>query len=269
MMSGENMKKDNSGVQSHIQMPKLLLKRFHNKYNHFCYYDVMNKYIGTNGSANSMNTEYGYYSLSTEHYLRDNIETPFGNILAYIERMDFNQDTFSISSNFNKITRDFIYALMARDPVMLQSMQDGSVFAQFLPARDQHDYAAVNGVAIARKSEMFSDYILTFMINRTGIPFVLPIGGLYNYALNGHSVINLPISPQIALCLVHNGYADRLIYDSGVVSMFSIELPDMIMRMNDFAFISQKQRNWGYVVSPERAELDRLIAIRSDVDLEI
>ena len=75
-------------VNSHIQMPRVLLKRFHNSNNRFFYYDVKKHIIGINGTAKSTNTELDYYSQPTEDYFRDNIETPFGELLTYIEKME-------------------------------------------------------------------------------------------------------------------------------------------------------------------------------------
>ena len=256
---GSQKAKQSSDIQSHIQMPKLLLKRFHNESNRFCYYDVKRGFIGTKGTAESTNTELGYYFVATEHYLRDTIETPFGKILAYIDKVDFDQEYFHITSDFEQSTRNFIYALMARDPVMINEMNEHSIFSQFLPAQSRHDFAARNGIAIAKQNKVFADYILTFMVNRTEIPFVLPLEGLYDYRLNGHSIINLPISPTIAICLIHESYAERLIHEDGTVSMFMVEFPDVIMRMNTWAFNSQRKRNWGCVICPQRDELDRLM----------
>lgn len=253
------MQTENQNVQSHIQMPKLLLKQFHNQSSHFYYYDITKKYIGTRGSANSLNTEYGYYSIQTEHYLRDRVETSFGKVLATIRTIDFKQDTISIDSSFKPIVMDFIFSLIARDPILQRELQKNSIYAQFLPIRVQHDFAATHGVDIGRKNNMFADYILTFIVNQTNIPFVLPIGGLYNYSLNGHSCVNLPISPQLALCLVHKDYAERLIHKE-TISMFSTDISDTIMCMNNVAFKAQVERDWGYVVCPEREELDRLKA---------
>lgn len=246
-------------IQSHIQMPKLLLKRFHNQNNRFFYYDVQRGFIGTKGTAESTNTQLGYYSIEAEHYLRDNIETPFGKILAYIDKVDFDQEYFLMTHDFERATRNFIYALMARDPLMIKGMKENSIFAQFLPEQSRHDFTAINGISIASKHAIFADYILTFMVNRTDIPFVLPLDGLYDYRLNGHSVINLPISPQLAICLIHEGYAERMIRDDGKVSLFMVEFPDVIQRMNGWAFTNQKKRKWGCVICPERDELDRLI----------
>ena len=248
-----------SNVNSHIQMPKLLLRRFHNDKTRFCYYDVKGRFIGTKGTAEATNTEFGYFSIEIEHFLRDKIETPFGKILAYIDGIDFEQEYFPMTPDFEQSTRAFIYSLMSRDPAMVNEMNENSFFSQFLPTQFRHDYAAINGIALAKQNKLLSEYILTFLVNRTDIPFVLPIAGLYDYNLNGHSVINLPISPKIAICLVHEGYSDRLIHDDGTVSMFMVEFPDVIMRMNNWAFTSQKKRNWGRIICPYRDELDRLM----------
>ena len=245
-------------VDSHIQMPKLLLKRFHNDNKKFFYYDVQKGFIGTNGSAKSINTEYGYYSLSTEHFLRDYIEAPFGRIVKHIENINFSQDYFRMTPDFQEVTMNFVYALIARDPDTSGEMNRNSVFLQFLPARTRHDIAARNGIAFAKKKKLFSEYILTFMVNSTEIPFILPLMGLYSYGINGHSIINLPISPKVALCLVHKDYAERLIRDDGTISMFMVDNPEQLKKMNAFAFAAQKRHNWGCVICPQRDELDRL-----------
>lgn len=249
---------DSELVNSHIQMPKLLLKRFHNEYNRFFYYDVQKEFIGTNGTSKSVNTEYGYYSPSTEHFLRDHIETPFGKIVAYIEKIDFRQDSFCMTSDFEEVTRNFIYALLARDPETVGEMNKNSIFLQFLPARARHDIAARNGIAFAKKNNVWGEYTLTFTVNCTEIPFVLPLMGIYSYSMNGHSVLNLPISPTKALCLVHQDYAKRLLHSDGKISMFMINNPEQLKKLNLFAFTAQKRHNWGCIICPQREELERL-----------
>lgn len=255
---GNTMQESSGLVNSHIQMPKLLLKRFENKYNKFCYYDVQKGIIGTKGTSESTNTEYGYYSHSTEEFLRDHIETPFGKLIAYIENIDFSQNQFCMPTGFEEVTRIFVYALLARDPAVVREIDNNSIFSQFLPARQRHDLAARNGIAYAKSNSVFSEYILTFMVNCTEIPFVLPLMGLYNYSMGGHSVINLPISPTKALCLVHRDYASRLIHDDGMVSMFMVDDPEQLKKMNTPAFAAQKRHNWGCIICPQRKELDRL-----------
>lgn len=254
----KNTNQPSSLVYSHIQMPKLLLKRFLNEQNKFFYYDVSKKFIGKNGTAKSTNTEYGYYSIDTEHYLRDNIETPFGEILSDIDNVDFEQGCFSMPKNFTETTKNFIYALLSRDPDMLQKIKQHSTFAQFYHERTLHDYAAINVIDIAERNKLFAEYIVTFMENRTGTPFVLPIKGLFEYTLNGHSIINLPISPTRAICLVHKDHSNYLIQKDGTKAMFMVNISEQIKKINESAFLAQKRQNQGVVICPQQEELTRL-----------
>ena len=81
-----------------------------------------------------------------------------------------------------------MYSLIARDPVFMQEMgTDGNILS-FLPEQMQHDYVAINGFSAIRRNGFLSDYLLTFQINETEIPFVLPIRGLYSYLYKVFSV---------------------------------------------------------------------------------
>lgn len=261
----DNTSKKQDGVNSHIQMPKEVLKRFQNKYNLLCYYHVEGNYVGTKGTAESLNTEWGFYSIATEHYLRDTIETPFGVVLANIDSLDFNQSSVSVNPGFEETARNFICSLIARDPVIMREMGMEGNLLSFLPEQVQHDFMAVNGYNLMKRNGSFSDYFLTFLINETDVPFVLPIGGLYNYSYNGKSAINLPISPNLALCLLHKELADQMVQGE-IIKMLSVSEPDMIMLMNKCAFRVQKQRGWGYVICPEREELDRLKSLYDEIE---
>ena len=254
-----NDKKSNDEiVNSHIQMPKLLFKRFHNTNNKFFYYDVVGNYIGKNGTAESTNTELGYYSVDTENYFRDNIETPFGKIVSYVEKVGFEKERLSVESSIKDTVKNFLYALIARSPSLVRSMKEESNFIELLSTRGQHDYVARVGIGIAKEQKVFSEYIVTFLINRTDVPFVLSVDGMYNYSLNRHSVINLPISPSAAITLIHENYSSRVFHDDGAISMFDINERDKIMSMNEYAFTAQLKHNWGRVICPEREELNRL-----------
>ena len=252
--------KANVEINSHIQMPKLLLKRFHNKNNKFFYYDVKGNFIGTNGTAESTNTKLGYYSIEIENYFRDNIETPLGNFLALIEQNGFKTQTLGLPSNFSDIAKNFMRALVARSPSFLEQMKSEESVLINLPETKQHDLVAKIGINIANEHEIFSDYIVTFMINDTNIPFVLSVDGIYNYTLNGHSVINLPISPKAAISLIHESYVERVLYQDGAVAMFVINEIDKIKLMNYCSFSSQIKQKFGRIICPERAELERLKA---------
>ncbi len=245
-------------VKSHIQMPKVLLKRFHNAENRFFYFDVVKRVVGNNGNARSINTELGYYSQEMEDYLRDNIETPFGTLLKHIDENGIGEETFSICEIMPLVIKVFTYSLIARGPDFNHRMNEEPDFWQDLPPQFQHDYIAKRGIELQAESNVFSDYIATFMINRTNVPFVLSMDGIYSFVLNGHTVVNLPISPYVAISLIHESYEGRVLNEDGSINMFEIHEGKTIEFMNERAFSTQLKRKWGYVVCPERGELDRL-----------
>lgn len=170
-----------SGVKSHIQMPRCVLKRFENAKNHLYYYDVEHDFIGTNGHAKSINRQQDYYSADVERYLSDNVEQPFSKVLQFVENVDFDADSFYVNNEFDKSVKTFVHSLFARDPQLLAVIQRKSVFFQFLSEQTRHNFAAIEGMNIAREKGLFSDYVATFTVNKTNTPFVLPICGLYSY----------------------------------------------------------------------------------------
>lgn len=240
-------------------MPKVLLKRFHNKYNRFFYYDIEKQVIGNNGTSKSINTQLGYYSQLTEDYFRDNIETPFGEVLTYIEKTGIDRETFTICSSAKQIIKNFIFALVARGPSFSNQMNEEEDFWQAFPPQFQHDFIAKTGIRIAQENDLLSEYIVTFMLNKTSIPFVLSMDGIYNYTLNGYSVINLPIFPNVTVSLVHESYSSRVIHKDNSVLMYEIIRPEDIMLMNERTFSTQLKRKWGYVICSEKDELSRLV----------
>lgn len=246
-------------IRSHVQMPKSLLKRFQNTKNRFFYYDIRKKYIGTRGTAESLNTERGYFSPEMEQYLSKNTESPFGQILSVIDRIDFEQECFLMPPDFEKLTKNFVYALMARDPYEIENANRDMFFSQILFTKQmRHDYLTRRRIELANRKDFFSDFLLTFMVNKTDIPFVLPIAGIYGYQMGKYRMINLPVTPEIALCFVHIDDVGDLIIGENKISLWEVTSPVVIRKINEKAFISQIKRNQGWVVCPHREELDRL-----------
>lgn len=249
----------NKEIRSHVQMPKLLLKRFQNKKHRFFYYDIRKNFIGTNGTAESLNTERGYFSPEMEQYLSQNIETPFGKILSVIDRIDFEQECFLMPADFENLTKTFVYALMARDPHEIEDANRDMFFSQILfPKQTRHDCLTLRRIKIASKRDFLSGYLLTFMLNETDVPFVLPISGIYGYQMGKYRINSLPVTPKIALCFVHIDDAEDLIVGENKTSLLKVTNPTMIRKINEKAFKAQINRNHGWLICPYREELDRL-----------
>ena len=94
-------------MNSHIRMPKCVLKQFEDE-KHFVYFWNLEKGWIQNSHAESINTEKGYYSESVEHFLRDNIETPFGHILKFIKSIDMAGSEFTMDNTMKTVMRRFV-----------------------------------------------------------------------------------------------------------------------------------------------------------------
>ena len=136
-----------------------------------------------------------------------------------------------------------MFALIARGPSFSNQMNREEDFWKAFPVQFQHDFISKNGIRIAQENDLLSECIVTFMLNKTTIPLVLSMDGIYNYTLNGHSVINLPIDPNVTVSLIHESYSSRVIHKDNSISMFELTRPDDITLMNGCVFSTQLKRN--------------------------
>ncbi len=246
-------------INSHIQMPKCVLKRFENDNNSFFYYIVEKDLIGKNGHAKSINTELGYYSKNTEEFLNNNVETPFSDLLYKIDKIDFDSPalTFEKQSEIDKTVKRFIYSLMVRSPQMIKEIKKNSVFYQFLSPQEQHDYAAEMGLSHAEEIDPFKDYLVTFAVNKSSIPYVLPMNGVYCIIIDGMETMFLPISPELSIVLMSKEGESKIIRNN-MISMLLIKDSKYTMKLNKYAFLTQKEVGKGYIVSSKRTALEKM-----------
>lgn len=250
----------NKAVNSHIQMPNFMLKRFETEKHRFYYYDVKKNIIGKNGHAKSINTEYGYYDLTVEEYLCKYVEEPFSKLLSFFDGIDRENPNFFLRRQDSEQIKQFVISLCARDPSMIKEIEKHSVYSQFIPktAQMKHDEAVIMGMNEAAKLGLLSEYRTTLTVNNTRIPFVLPICGLYSYSFGGEGIkylhTNLPISPYLAITLVHKDNATILTND-GRIALYRVDEEIVVQRMNKWAVDAQRKMGWGYVVSPEENAL--------------
>ena len=117
-------------IDSHIQMPKCILKNFVNEYQSFYYYDVEETKIKMS-RPKSLNAQNGYYSGRVEHMLQKIVESPLGNKLKYVKDNDFSEP-IDIPRNFNDVVMTYIHSLIARAPHMYETIERHSIFLQFI-----------------------------------------------------------------------------------------------------------------------------------------
>jgi len=77
-------------VRSHIQMPKMVMKNFHNCKNELYYYDFNSQEI-KKGHAKTLYREEGYYSKTVEDFLGKTIEQPLSKLIAFLQKSSFDE----------------------------------------------------------------------------------------------------------------------------------------------------------------------------------
>lgn len=256
------MDKTKKPEDSHILMPKFMLKHFevNNKY---CYYDVKGNFIGTKGHAVSTNTEKGYYSSDMEDDLNTLIETPFSRLLYSIYNNIHSEKTFVLTDEDILVLKNFAIATVARSPVLHETfMKQPFYHAQFFmnihDAQFMHDQAVRSGMYTVINNGYLDNYIITFLENRTDVPFVLPVRGLYSFLEIGKPILLLPLDPHTALMYIHKDLADRVINQDGQQYKFYVDNEEQIFRYNLSAVIAQCRDKKGRVVSADKALLERL-----------
>jgi len=148
-------------------------------------------------------------------------------------------------------------AIYEKKQTAMEKNKENSFYSQFIPIQKRHEFVVTHGIYYAKKKSVFEDYLLTFIVNETEKSFILPIKGLYEFDINGMPAIILPISPTVAICLYDKSFVSD-IFDNAETPILKVNKPELIEKMNEVAFITQKQRKYGYVISTQKEELYRI-----------
>jgi hypothetical protein len=249
-------------VDSHIQMPKCMLKRFENEHHSFFYYDVEKSYFGHSGHARSLNTKKGFFSFDAEQFLNDNYEKPFAELLKTVDAITIDPPGGNIDSVFDYRAKRFVNALIARNPAFIERIRKCSGLSKMLSDQQLNDLGVVIGLAAEEESGLLEEYGTTIAVNLSSTPLVLPICGAYIVALNGFEHIFLPVSPQRAIVFIEAKGKGSII-SNGIVHPYALEDEIIIDELNRAAFSTQCKYGNGYVVSPQKTPL---IKAKSEID---
>lgn len=174
---------------SHIQMPRLVLKNFHNKKNEFYYFDFLEQKI-KRGHAKTFYAKQGYYSEFVEKYLGKKVESRLGVLVNFLKETNF-QNGNNPPMDYEEIAYTYLYSLISRTPEFVEEMKKDSSFFQLLAIVDQHDIAAHDALVLAKERRILGEYKVAFLLNNTTEQFVLPAGGIVQYGTR----LVCPISP--------------------------------------------------------------------------
>ena len=221
-------------MNSHKQMPRGILKQFEDN-NSFLYYVDLSQqnYSVKKGHAKSINTEDGYYDDETEKYLNVKIENHLYAILSFLS--ENHGDECIIPSEISKHSFLYLYSLIARSPDYMddlpQSLRDKKIKTIIEKAEE--------------KAFLEDTHQMSFIINNTDYPFILPNGGIIGI---GKDLV-CPLSPKYALYF----------YNSDECRFGEINNPAAVRDINLKGFDSEYRNNYRCVVCNNREYLSDLL----------
>ena len=246
------------GINSHIQMPESVLKRFENSHHQYYYYDVSKQFIGNHGHAGNTNTQRGFYSIDTEAFLSANIEKPFGDLMKTIDEINVDPPQGHIDAAFDYTAKRFVYALVARNPDNIERIKDYPFLTEILTECEARDAGMMSGFAAEVERDFLAGFGTTVAVNTTEVPFILPTCGAYYVQMRGIMHIALPVTPQKAIVFEGERGADAIIH-AGIVHPYRVDDISAVQVFNEAAFSAQCRYGNGYVVSPDKTALTRAL----------
>lgn len=245
-------------VDSHIQVPKSILRHFRMENGKILHYDFDTDRIRSCG-VKRLGIAHGYYSERMEQYLSRTVEAPFlqstNKIISFLDGPD---SFLSLNMDIENHLKRFIKAAAARSGMAWRSFFHNSVYAQFFDDQSNHDRLILYCIeSHTVRFFDFENYHMAILQNETGCPFVLPRNCFYVVFSNGYRCIVTPISPLCALALVPDDY-QGLFEPYGPKVTAPLIQKDVIWIMNQTALEYEYVYNRDFVACTDKQELQRL-----------
>lgn len=235
-------------MDSHILIPKCVYKEFVNADNFYYKYSINAKKI-TKGYPKKTYTKKDYYSEAMEKALNRHIETPLKDLLDFARELPQKSNPFIVSSKIKEIALIYAKSLVARSELLIKYVTEDNDILKIATIQDQHDMVVDFAMKNKKTNMLYDMFDISFMVNETEIPFVLPTRGQYEYTIKGFLCINIPLTPYCSLWLKQRGKTIRQIKDGEEeIALIPKEQSDTVLQLNKYAFIRQSQDGLGYVV---------------------
>lgn len=238
-------------VDSHVQLPKLLLKNYRTNYNLFYLNTSSNKIIKS--SAKNYNTSFGYYSLEFEEYLSVTYEKIISSIIELFIPF-INQEVTTItlkdlSTNINKL---FFMALI-RNPKYIKEINEHSLTAQLFDGGYDAEYLAITGEKM--NTNFIKGYTPVPLVNTTNKNLVTIKSLVSNlYIDGGIECMVMLLHPKFAIALVPNDYYKKMIDGQGEQTYLQLNDEKALIKMNKQIYNCAKFNH------------DDVIGIKEDLD---
>ena len=263
-------------INSHIQLPKAILKQFKEKTGRVFYLNLDCNEIGLAG-VSVLGTERDYYSEEIEKLLSKEIEKPISDLAHKVTDFFESEDRqLVLTLEEEQILKDYMSYSVIRSKLMQAIGERRSNIIPMLSYQQKHDVLVYFFKKIKPEIPYASrDSSLSVLYNCTDVSFVVPQNCFYTIKSSGMFCTIAPISPKIVLALLPNGYTGNIV-NGEELHLGKISSAKDIMNFNIAALTVEYVMNKGFVASvnsmvlrelqqyidEHRSELD---ALRKDV----
>jgi len=233
-------------MNSHIQMPKKILKKFVNEQNFYYKYDAKTHDINK-GFPKSTYTQEGYYSDNIETFFNQSVETHLNKLYNYIKGIEEKELPITLDNYIINIAKNYILLLLIRSEIFHNLISNGSLFSEILNEQEQHDTIIIHAIRNKTINQFIDDLEISFIYNKTKVPFVLPTRGLYQFNYKGIPCFNIPIDPYFS---VWARMPNKIITEvnDGLLVINNPQC-DIVNDLNFIAVREQVKDGVGYIVS--------------------
>ena len=241
-------------MNSHILIPKSVYKRFANEEKFYYLYDVKNCEI-KKGHPKTTYTEQNYYSDYMEKIINKYIEIPLKKLLNFADKIDLDAEEIVFEEELKDIAKSYIISLTGRNPKMCELVCSNSSFAEIFSKQRQHDLTVALTMENQEYYKSFEKFNVSFIINATTTPFVLPTRGIYEYSINNVVCCSVPLTPIFSLLLKEN--KKQIHYEDDDMFLIIYD-DDIINKLNTYAVKKQLDDKIGYIVSSNKEILESI-----------
>lgn len=238
-------------VDSHVQLPKLLLKQF--RTGDYLYFLDSNKNQIIRSSARNYNTKFGYYSLFFEDYLSKNYEKIITEIIEIILPFVNGKKRIVSLKHWNDNVNKLFLMSIFRNPKLVEDINKQSKFAKLFAGGYDSEFIAYVG---EKSKKFFIDgYKPIIIINKTEKGMVTLKSLIANlYIDNGVNAMIMLLHPKFAIALVPEKHYDKMLKEQGQQTYMLISINFEITKLNKQIYNTAKFNN------------EDVIGIKSDLE---
>ena len=263
-------------INSHIQITKAILKNFsrhheEHREKRIYYLDLKDGEIKT-GNPKKVGVKKGYYSEKLENDLSKYVESDFITVVNKVREFARNKKQGMILqfSDIDKIKQFFVYSIL-RSPYMLKEVNKKLLSCGIVISHENLIRTIQYDNELRRYCiEYVNEYVVTICENKSNLNFVVPMNCFYykiprlivpmndKIMMYKPSLILMPVTPKIAIMLIHKSRRDTAYLKPKTFATFIMEKDEEVQSYNKMALEMEKKYSNMFVVAKEKQELEYL-----------